>query len=109
MSILDNFKEVPFYNVSIDKPKIKRLKNIDLLAELTFYNQLNIIRIDHKFSGYAMSYKVEIVDKKDLTVQLEASRSSIKDLFNDLLNKTRGFKYQITVKVLLKNTTLMVK
>ena len=40
--------------------------------------------------------------KKDLIVQLEASRSSIKDLFNDLLNKTRGFRYQITVKVLLK-------
>ena len=49
-----------------------------------------------------MSYKVEIVDKKDLIVQLEASRSSIKDLFNDLLNETRGFKYQITVKDLLK-------
>ena len=49
-----------------------------------------------------MSHKVEIVDKKDLIVQLEASRSSIKDLFIDLLNETRGFKYQITVKVLLK-------
>ena len=49
-----------------------------------------------------MSYKVEIVDKKDLVVQLEASKSSIKDLFNDFLNKTKGFKYQITVKVLLK-------
>ena len=57
-----------------------------------------------------MSYKVEIVDKKDLILQLEASRSSIKDLFrssikdlfNDLLNETRGFKYQITIKILLK-------
>ena len=49
-----------------------------------------------------MSYKVEIVDKKDLIVQLEASQSSIKDLFNDLLNETKGFKYQITVNVLLK-------
>ena len=101
MSIVDYFKELPFYNVSIDKPIIKRLKNIDLLVELPFYNQLNIIRTDHAFSGYAMSYKVEIVDKKDLIVQLEANRSSIKDLFNDLLNET-GFKYQITVKVLLK-------
>ena len=34
--------------------------------------------------------------------KLEASKSSIKDLFNDLLNETRGFKYQDTVKVLLK-------
>ena len=35
-------------------------------------------------------------------MQLEASKSSIKDLFNDLLNETKGFKYQINVKVLLK-------
>ena len=64
------FKELPFFNVSIEKPKIKRLKNIDLLAELPFYDQLNIIRTEHAFSGYAMSYKVEIIDKKDLIVQL---------------------------------------
>ena len=35
---------------------------------------------------------------KDLIVQLEASKSSIKGL----LNEAKGFKYQITVKVLLK-------
>ena len=40
--------------------------------------------------------------EKDPTTQLEASKSSIKDLFNDILNETKGFKYQITVKVLLK-------
>ena len=102
LSHVDYFKELPFYNVPIDKPIIKRLKNVDLLAESPFHNQLKIIRTDHAFSGYAMSYKVEIVDKKDLIVQLEPSRSSIKDLFNDLLNKTRGFTYQITIKVLLK-------
>ena len=50
-----------------------------------------------------MSYKVEIIEKKDPIVQLEASKkSSIKGLFNDLLNETKGFKYQITVKFLLK-------
>ena len=96
------FKELPFFNVSIQKPKIKPLKNVDLVAELPFYDQLNIIRTKQALSGYAMSFKVEIVDKKDLIVQLEASRSSIKDLFNDLLNEARGFKYQITVKFLLK-------
>ena len=103
LSNLDYFKELPIYNVSTDKPKNKRLKNIDLMPELPFYDQLNIIKTDHAFSGYAMSYKVEIVNKKDLIVQLQASKSSIKDLFNDLLNETKGFKYQITVKVLLKN------
>ena len=49
-----------------------------------------------------MSYKVEIIERKDPIVQLEASKSSIKDLFSDLLNETKGFKYQITIKVLLK-------
>ena len=49
-----------------------------------------------------MSYKVKLVEKKDLITQLEASKSSIKDLFSDLLNETKGFKYQITLKVMLK-------
>ena len=53
-----------------------------------------------------MSYKVEIIEKKDPIKQLEASKSSIKDLFSDLLNETKGFKYQITVKVLLKKYKL---
>ena len=57
------FKELPFFNVSIEKPKIKRLKNVDLLAELPFYDQLNIIKTDQAFKGYARSYKVEIVEK----------------------------------------------
>ena len=93
MTILPNvgyFKELPFYNVSIDKPKIKPLKNVDLLAELPFYDQLNIIKTEQAFSGYAMSYKVEIVDKKDLIVQLEASKSNIKDLFNEWINRGSG-------------------
>ena len=56
-----------------------------------------------------MSCKVEMIEKKDPTVQLEASKSSIKDLLSNLLNETKGFKYQITVKVLLKNTSSMEK
>ena len=99
LSTVDYFKELPFFNTSIEKPKIKRLENVDLLAELPFYDQLNIIKTDQAFKGYARSYKVEIVDKKDLIVQLEASKSSIKGLFNDLLNEVKGFKCQITVKV----------
>ena len=53
-----------------------------------------------------MSGKVEIIEKKDPIVQLEASKSSIEDLLNDLLNETKGFKYQITVKVLFKKYKL---
>ena len=49
-----------------------------------------------------MSHKVEIIERKYAIVQLEAIISSIKDLFSDLLNETKGFQYQITVKFLLK-------
>ena len=45
--------------------------------------------------------KVEIVDKNDPLVQLEVSKSSIKDLLKDLLNEIKDFKYQITLAVLL--------
>ena len=77
------FKELPFYNKPIEKPKVKRLKNIDRLAEHPFYEQLGVIT-DQAFSGYAASYKVEIVERKDPIVQLEASKLSIKNLFNDI-------------------------
>ena len=30
--VVDYFKEIPFYNKHTEKPKIKRLKNIDLLS-----------------------------------------------------------------------------
>ena len=96
---VDYFKELPFYNKPIKKPKVKRLKNIYQFTELLFHEQLSVIKTNHAFRGYAMSYKVEIIEKKDPVVQLEASKSSIKDLFSDLLNKLKGFKYQITVKL----------
>ena len=56
-----------------------------------------------------MGYKVKLVDKKDPIEQLEASKLSIKDLFHDLLNETKGFKYQITLKVTLKKASQMEK
>ena len=88
--VINYFKELPFYNKPIERP-VKRLKNIDPLAE-----QLSVIKTDQAFKGYAMSYKVKIVEKKDPILQLEASKLSIKNLFSDLLNELKGFKYQIT-------------
>ena len=55
---VDYFKELAFYNKPIKNPKAKRLKNIDQLSELPFYEQLSIIKTDQTFRGYAMSYKV---------------------------------------------------
>ena len=53
--IVDHFKELPFYNNPIEKPKIGHLKNIDQLAELPFFEQLSIIKTNQAFRGYAMS------------------------------------------------------
>ena len=52
---VDYFKELPFYNTPIEKPKVKRLKNIDRLAELPFYEQLSVMKTNQGFKGYAMS------------------------------------------------------
>ena len=35
------FKELSFYNEYIEKPKINNSKEIDLLSELPFYEELN--------------------------------------------------------------------
>ena len=67
MAVLTKIK---FYSDVIDyvkdfknKPIKKRLKNIDPLIELLFYEQLNVTKTDQAFSGYAMSCKVEIIEK----------------------------------------------
>ena len=88
---VDYFKDFLFYN-----------KHIDFLSEPSFYEELNVMKKNHVFRGYAMSYKAELVEKKNLIEQLEGSKSSIKDLFNDLLNEAKGFDYQVTLKVTLK-------
>ena len=44
-----------------------------------------------------------IIIKKYLIVQLEVRKLNIKDFFSD---ETKGFKYQITVKILLKKHKL---
>ena len=55
------FQKLPFHNVAIEKPTIRGLKNIDLLQELPFYDELNINEVSKAFGWYARSYKVEII------------------------------------------------
>ena len=80
-----------------------------MLSELPFYEELNVIKTNHAFRGYAVSHKVELVEKKDPIEELEAIKSSTKELFSDLLNKTKGCKYQTILKVTLRNTNQMEK
>ena len=80
-----------------------------MLSELPFYEELNVIKTNDAFRGHAMSYKVVLIEKKDPIEQLEASKPSIKDFLSGLLNKTKGFKYQIRLEFTLKNTSQMEK
>ena len=90
------FKILPFCDSYIKKPKVKKLNNVQLLKELPFYDDLSIVKNKTAFSGYA-----QIVDKRDVVVQLKASEISIVELFKDLLTELKGFKYQITLAILL--------
>ena len=74
-----------------------------MFSEIPFYEELNVIKTSYVFTGYAMSYKVEIIDKKDPIKQLETNKSSIKDVLQTC------FKYQITLKVMLKKYKQMEK
>ena len=42
--VVDYFKDLLFYNTHIEKPRVDRLKNIVLLSELPFYEELNVIK-----------------------------------------------------------------
>ena len=59
------FKFLPFYDTYIEKPEIKNLINVQLLKELPFYDELSIVKKSTAFSGYAQSYRIEIVEKRD--------------------------------------------
>ena len=39
-----------------------------------------------------MTYEIELIDKKDPLSKLEASKSSIKDLLNDILDEKKRIK-----------------
>ena len=72
------FKEQPFYNVPIEKPKTEKRDNVDTLSELPFYDELNIVKTAKTFKNYARSYSIEIIKDKDRNmnhslVQLEAT------------------------------------
>ena len=71
--VINYFIELPFYNTYIEKPQIKRLRNIDLFCQVPFYEKLSVVKRDKEFRGYEMTCKVESTDKKDTLSQLEAS------------------------------------
>ena len=66
------------------------------------YDDINILRKERAFRRYAKTYKVEIINNKNLNNSLSVSKNSIKNLFDELLREKKGFKYIISVKIILK-------
>ena len=102
LTIKKLLKEQPFYKQFIKKPRIKKMKNFEFLRELPFHDDVNISRKERAFRGYAETYKVEIINNRNLTNSLSLSKNSIKNLFDALLREKRGFKCNISVKITLK-------
>ena len=49
------FKILPFYDTYIERPRIKKLNNLQLLKELPFCDELSIAEKKTAFNGYAQS------------------------------------------------------
>ena len=95
-------EEQPFYKKPIEKPRIKKLSEQELLRELPFYDDINILRNETTFRGYAEIYKIEIINNRNLSDLLSVIKNSIKNLFDELLRENMGFKYIRSVKITLK-------
>ena len=50
--------------------------------------------VDRTFRGYAETYKVEIINNRNLSDLLSVIKNSVKNLFDELLRKKRGLKYK---------------
>ena len=73
---------------------------ISFLNILSVTNR-NVIQAHHTFRGWnELQSQISSEKRSDRTVR--SKQISIKDLFNDLLNERKGFKYQITLKVTLQ-------
>ena len=49
LDVINYFKGLPCYNTYIEKPKIKRLKNIDLFSEFPLYGELSVVETNKAF------------------------------------------------------------
>ena len=78
------------------------MKNYELLRELSFYNDINILRKHRAFGNYAETYDIEIINNKNLSDSLVITKPAIKDLFSNLLREKKGFEYVLSTKIILK-------
>ena len=79
------------------------------ICYVNFHFMMNQIQQKQQkpFRKYVRSYSIEIMKDKNgninnSLIQLKASKPVIKDLLKDFLIETKGFKYQLTMKVFLR-------
>ena len=93
--------ELPFFPKRSKRPK--RLTRHQILRNmLPLYDSVGISKRERAFRGYAETYNVEVTDRKSLSDSLFLAKSSIIDLFSDLLEEKRGFKYVLSATITLK-------
>ena len=97
-------KELPFFSEKSKRPKgPKRLTKHQILQNvLPFYDTVGISRREHAHKYYAETYDVEVIDNTSLDDSLFLAKSSIDNLFRDLLREKWGFKYNLVAIVTLK-------
>ena len=81
-------QEQPFYKQPIKKPRIKKLRNQKLLR-LPFYDDISISRNERVLRWYAETYKVEIINNRNLSDSLSVGKNCIKNLFDELSEEKR--------------------
>ena len=55
-----------------------------------FYDDFNISRDERLLRGYAEIYKTEIINNRNSSDSLSASKNSTKNIFDELLREKRG-------------------
>ena len=85
------------------KKRPKRLTKHQILENiLPFYDSVGISRIEHVHKYYTETYDVEVIDNTCLDDSLFLAKSSINNLFRDLLREKRGFNYNLETIITLK-------
>ena len=94
-------RKLPFFPKRSKRPK-RLTKNQILRNILPLCDSVGISKRERAFRGCAETYNVEVTDRESLSDSLFLAKSSIIDLFSDLLEEKRGFKYVLLATITLK-------
>ena len=102
-------KNVANYQLSRELPlfpkrskRSKRLTKHQILRNiLPLYDSAGISKRERAFRDSVETYNVEVTDTKSLANSLFLAKRSIIDLFSDLLEEKRGFKYILSATITL--------